>query len=166
MSNGGRYPQAPPYVTQNSFASGATITIQRSSRSSTIRDDGRTLGPEAIHLRIDEVPPFGLSGPPLRGYRDAPDSSTLSARELPLEDGTPLHPYGVLERFQTLTAAAGLRRCRLHDLRHSWATAALEARIQPKVVQELLGHANIATTTMIYQHSIPALQVDATERVA
>jgi site-specific recombinase XerC len=36
----------------------------------------------------------------------------------------------------------------LHDLRHSHATHLLMANVHPKIVQERLGHANIATTLL------------------
>ena len=35
---------------------------------------------------------------------------------------------------------------RVHDLRHTYATLALEAGVHPKIVSERLGHANIGTT--------------------
>jgi len=59
-----------------------------------------------------------------------------------------------------------LPRIRLHDLRHTWATLALESGIHPKVVQERLGHANVSITLDLYSHVSPAMQSDAAERVA
>jgi integrase len=47
----------------------------------------------------------------------------------------------------------GLPSIRLHDLRHSYATAALAAGIPAKVVSERLGHATIAITMDTYSHS-------------
>jgi integrase len=61
---------------------------------------------------------------------------------------------------------AGLPKIRLHDLRHTHATLALEAGIHPKVVQERLGHATIAITLDTYSHAIPAMQEDAAARIA
>ena len=58
------------------------------------------------------------------------------------------------------------RRIRLHDLRYSHATLALQAGVHPKVVQERLGHANIGITLDTYSHVTPAMQADAAERVA
>ena len=43
------------------------------------------------------------------------------------EDGVGLDPVWVSRRFHQLAAAAALPRIRLHDVRHSWATAALGA---------------------------------------
>jgi integrase len=61
-------------------------------------------------------------------------------------DGTPLHPDTVTSLFQRHVEAAGLARIRLHDVRHSYATAALASGTSPKIVSELLGHANAAFT--------------------
>jgi hypothetical protein len=61
---------------------------------------------------------------------------------------------------------AGLPRIRLHDLRHSYATAALAAGIAAKVVSERLGHATIAITMDTYSHVLPGLDERAAATVA
>jgi hypothetical protein len=61
---------------------------------------------------------------------------------------------------------AGLPRIRLHDLRHTHATLALEAGIHPQVISERLGHSTVSITLDIYSHAIPALQETAAELVA
>ncbi|HEV8190134.1 MAG TPA: tyrosine-type recombinase/integrase [Ktedonobacterales bacterium] len=50
---------------------------------------------------------------------------------------------------------------RFHDLRHMAATLLLSARINPKVVSEMLGHASVSITSDIYSHVIPDMQQDA-----
>ena len=59
-----------------------------------------------------------------------------------------------------------VRRVRLHDLRHGWATMALKAGVHPKVVQERLGHANVGVTLNIYSHTDPELRSGAAQKVA
>jgi len=64
-----------------------------------------------------------------------------------------------LERLQLQQQRLGLvPRIRLHDLTHTWATLALQAGEHPKVVSEILGHANISITLDTYSHVIPAMQ--------
>jgi integrase len=55
---------------------------------------------------------------------------------------------------------------RYHDLRHGWATAALRAGVNAKVVADVLGHSSVSFTLDRYSHSIPALEQEATTKVA
>jgi integrase len=82
------------------------------------------------------------------------------------EDGSPLHPQRFSAWFVQRRLAAGLPPIRLHDVRHSYATAALSAGVAAKVVSERLGHANTTITLDTYSHVLPALQEDAADKVA
>jgi integrase len=82
------------------------------------------------------------------------------------EDGQPLNPETVAKWFQAHSRAAGLPRIRFHDLRHTWATLALQAGVHPKAVSGRLGHATIAITLDTYSHLLPDVESDAAERVA
>ena len=82
------------------------------------------------------------------------------------EDGRPLTPHGISQAFARRAKAGGLPHVRLHDLRHSHATAALSAGIHVKVVSERLGHSNIRQTLDTYSHVIPALHETAAEQIA
>jgi hypothetical protein len=81
-------------------------------------------------------------------------------------DGRPLHPDNIAHWFEQHTRAAGLPRIRLHDVRHSYATAALKARISARVISERLGHASVAFTLQTYGHVIPGMDRDAATTVA
>jgi integrase len=81
-------------------------------------------------------------------------------------DGTMLHPERFSRGFLETVSRIGLPRIRLHDLRHGWATLALQAGIHPKIVQERLGHANISITLDTYSHVTAGLHEDAAEEVA
>jgi integrase/recombinase XerD len=70
----------------------------------------------------------------------------------PTRAGT--HPIGrgtLIRTFSAARAAAGIRPKATHSLRHGYATRLIENRVDTAVVQILLGHSNIATTT-IYTH--------------
>jgi integrase len=82
------------------------------------------------------------------------------------EDGSPLHPDYVSSAFRDAVAALDVRRIRLHDLRHTWASLALRAGVNPKVVSERLGHATVSFTLDVYSHVLPGLQEDAAAKVA
>jgi integrase len=68
--------------------------------------------------------------------------------------------------FQRLAKAAKLPVIRLHDLRHSYATASHEAGVPLKVVQERLGYASIAITADVYSHVRPEVDQAAADKVA
>jgi Phage integrase family len=59
-----------------------------------------------------------------------------------------------------------LPRIRLHDVRHSYATAALKAGVPGKVISERLGHSTVAFTLQTYTHVLPGMDRDAADQVA
>jgi integrase len=82
------------------------------------------------------------------------------------EDGRPLHPNVISRTFSRLAKAAGLPVIRLHDVRHSYASAALEAGVPMKVVSERLGHSSISITGDIYSHVRAEVDQAAADKVA
>ena len=74
--------------------------------------------------------------------------------------GTPVNRHNFFRRcFKPLLEEAGLpRTVRFHDLRHTCATLLLSKNVNPKIVQELLGHANISRTMDTYSHMLPDMQ--------
>src|SRR5450756_223848 len=83
-----------------------------------------------------------------------------------LENGQALAPESVSRYFRHAVKASMLPPIRLHDLRHTHATLALQAGIHPKVVSERLGHATISITLDTYSHAIPAMQEEAAALIA
>ena len=52
---------------------------------------------------------------------------------------------------------------RFHDLRHTAATLLLSRGVHPKVVSEMLGHADISITLRVYAHVTPHMQQAAVQ---
>ena len=74
------------------------------------------------------------------------------------EVGTLINPTNLRQRsLASLLKRASLPRIRFHDLRHTCATLLLSRNVHPRLVQELLGHANTAITLNTYSHVIPGM---------
>jgi integrase len=85
----------------------------------------------------------------------------------PKPDGQPYHPEAFSKSFdRRVRLEDDLPTIRLHDLRHTWATLALEAGIDVAVVSKRLGHSSPVVTWSTYQHVRQGMQTDAAERVA
>ena len=82
------------------------------------------------------------------------------------ENGEPLDPETITRWFRIAVKKAMLPAIRLHDLRHTHATLALQAGIHPKVVSERLGHATVSITLDTYYHAIPAMQEEEAALIA
>lgn len=59
----------------------------------------------------------------------------------------------------------GIRRIRLHDLRHSHASLLIEMGFSALLVSERLGHENVSTTLNIYSHLFPSKQIEVAEKL-
>ena len=93
---------------------------------------------------------------------DYQDANLVVAKE----NGEPIHPHTFSQSFERIIANAGLRRIRLHDLRHTHASLALKAGVPVKVVSERLGHESPAFTLKQYAHVLPGMQAEAAAHVA
>ncbi len=58
---------------------------------------------------------------------------------------------------------SGVKRIRIHDLRHSHASLLIELGFSPLLIAERLGHENIETTLNTYSHLYPHKQNELTE---
>jgi integrase len=79
--------------------------------------------------------------------------------------GTPLDARNVVRHFHRLLAKAGLPRMPFHVLRHTAASLLLAQGLDLRVVQQVLGHSQIALTANLYAHVMPVLLREAAERM-
>ena len=74
----------------------------------------------------------------------------------PSRVGTPLRGRNLSRSFKRHLERAGLPlSLRFHDLRHTCATLLFKQGVNPKFVQELLGHGDVSLTLNIYSHVLP-----------
>ena len=68
------------------------------------------------------------------------------------EIGNHLSPHTLYHHFKRAAASIGMPGARLHDLRHSYAVAALQVGDDIKTVQGNLGHHTASFTLDVYAH--------------
>lgn len=88
--------------------------------------------PSSAHTKHSAPKTGSSSAPP--GNADVDDLVFTRA------DGRPYHPERLSRSFKSQVRSSCLPEIRLHDLRHTWATLALQAGIPAKIVQDRLGH--------------------------
>ncbi|WP_433498323.1 tyrosine-type recombinase/integrase [Sphaerimonospora sp. CA-214678] len=71
-------------------------------------------------------------------------------------------PY---RHFRAVCDAAGIRRVRLHDLRHTCATILLAQGVDTRTIMEILGHSTIVLTMNTYAHVLPEHQATALDKL-
>ena len=81
----------------------------------------------------------------------------------PSPTGGPMSPDGVLHMLQRVLKRAGLPRIRFHDLRHTFATMALQNGVDVKTVSSMLGHYSAGFTLDTYAHVTTDAQMKAAQ---
>ena len=72
----------------------------------------------------------------------------------PSKTGNYIDPGNYNRKFYKIIKKLGLPKANPHSLRHSFATRALEAGVDLKTTQELLGHSSIDITANLYTHAL------------
>ena len=76
----------------------------------------------------------------------------------PSQVGTPLWARNLNHSYKRLLRRGGLPTdFRFQDLRHTCATLLLRQGVNPKFVQELLGHGDVSLTLNVYSHVLPSM---------
>ena len=79
----------------------------------------------------------------------------------PSPTGGPISPDSVLHMLHRVLKRAGLPMVRFHDLRHTFATLALQNSVDIKTVSGMLGHFSAGFTLNTYAHVTTAAQKEA-----
>ena len=83
----------------------------------------------------------------------------------PSPTGGPISPDSVLHMLHRVLKRAGLPRVRFHDLRHTFATLALQNGVDIKTVSGMLGHFSAGFTLDTYAHVTTSAQKEAAKTV-
>ena len=81
------------------------------------------------------------------------------------KDGSPIRPDSMSQKWRRFLEDNRLPSIRFHDLRHSNATALIQAGVNPRVVQQRLGHSDVNITLNTYTHVLPDMDVEAAAKL-
>ena len=79
--------------------------------------------------------------------------------------GEMYHPDSVVKLHEKILKDAGLEHIRFHDLRHTFATLALQNGVDVKTVSSMLGHYDAGFTLRTYTHATRQKQEQAAEKM-
>jgi len=122
----------------------------------------RTIGLDAATVAVLRVHKSRQAAELLSWGPGRTESGLLFTRE----DGAGLHPERITRLFETRVNRTRLPRITVHGLRHSYATAGLEAGVALKVISERLGHSSISITGDLYSHVLEHVDQAAADTVA
>ena len=77
----------------------------------------------------------------------------------------PFSKFKLEKEMQRGVKLSGVKKIRIHDLRHSHASLLIEMGFSPKEIAERLGHENIETTLNTYSHLYPDKQEKLANRL-
>ena len=72
----------------------------------------------------------------------------------------------VNREIKRICKTAGIQYFTMHALRATFATRAIEQGINPRTIQELLGHADYAITMNLYGHVLDETKAEAMQIIA
>lgn len=122
---------------------------------------GRTITPAATVMAILKKQQARQAEMRLKAGGMWEDAGFVFTDEL----GHHLSPHTVYHNFKTIAASIGLPAARFHDLRHSYAVAALMAGDDIKTVQGNLGHHTAAFTLDVYGHVTEQMKQESAARM-
>jgi integrase len=79
--------------------------------------------------------------------------------------GRPIEPRNLVRSFVRIRDGNGIRKIRLHAIRHTTASLLKDLKVPPRDTQIILGHAHISTTQQIYTHVDDAARREALTRL-
>ncbi|MDA0749005.1 MAG: site-specific integrase, partial [bacterium] len=80
--------------------------------------------------------------------------------------GKPItNPRSIRKVLQKVLVAAGCPSIRIHDLRHSYASALIVQGAHPRYIQKQLGHASISITMDVYGHLFPEMGQEMAQKI-
>ncbi len=99
----------------------------------------------------------------LEQYRQNVDSRWMFPS--PKKEDSPRDPAAVRKKLSAVLKRAGCPAARFHDLRHTFATSALEHGMDVKTLSTVIGHVSSATTLNVYAHVTDEMRQKAADKI-
>ncbi len=123
------------------------IVLTRPKTENSVRQI--SIPQEAVELLVDE-------------HKKHPDNPCMFPSP---RTGEMYHPDSVVNLHKRILKKAGLEHIRFHDLRHTFATLALQNGVDVKTVSSMLGHYDAGFTLRTYTHTTRQAQDDAAKKM-
>lgn len=134
-------------VSKQAAVRNGKITITRPKTETSIRKI--SVPQEAVDLLVQE-------------HEKHPDNPYMFPSP---KTGEMYHPDSVVNIHKKILKDAGLEHIRFHDLRHTFATTALQNGVDVKTVSSMLGHYDVGFTLRTYTHATRQAQDEAAEKM-
>lgn len=134
-------------VSKQAMVRDGVITISRPKTETSIRRI--SIPQEAVELLVKE-------------HEKHPENPYMFPSP---KTGEMYHPDSVVNLHKKLLRDAGLEHIRFHDLRHTFATMALQNGVDVKTVSSMLGHYDAGFTLRTYTHATRQAQEDAAQKM-
>ena len=152
--------------------SGGSINVNKQLSRTVHRNGGLFISPKNGKLRVIAAAPSVLAALKAQRTKQAewqlkagPAWDNAHGLVFSNELGAPFEHWRVNSSFALILEAAELKGARFHDLRHTYAVAAIRAGDDIKTVQGNLGHATAAFTLDRYGHFTERMKQDSAERM-
>lgn len=117
---------------------------------------------------VRDLPVLGLAIVALAARRESQDADranlgsawTDTGLVFTTRTGRPVEPHNLVRSFTRICDDNGVRKIRLHALRHTTASLLKDLHVPPRDAQIILGHSHITTTQQIYTHVDEAARLD------
>jgi integrase len=144
---------------------GGKLSVRRSLK---VTDQGLVFGPTKNKASRRSVPLNKSAVAAFKAHRLRQNEERLRLGELwkdhslvfPNRIGKPINHSNLFNReFKPLMQNTGVQDqgFTFHSLRHTCATLLLSKNVNPKIVQEMLGHATITQSMDTYSHVMPGM---------
>ena len=101
----------------------------------------------------------------LKAYQPSTNGSKWIFPSPVKTEDSPRDPHTVYSKMQLVLQRAECKRIRFHDLRHTFATMALEHGMDVKTLSAMIGHVSSATTLDIYSHITTEMEINAAQKI-